>query len=293
MTSRTRVVAIVVLTAICAASSASAQARQASPAAQGRQAGPPDHWSLAPALATSCYNGDDFFEKVEAARTAIAAEIEKQDKVNKAARERFDNMDGAERGQRLVAFMTKNPEAAMKMMQAQQAAGEAGQKALEEVSVSSGRLEAELKRLQDAFRASAEQARKPVIARQDALIKAKTVPMGEAAMPAFTAAADHAQYVQLIAEENAAYAQACAPYFGPNGSFHKWASSYRTEVLDKIADAGADAVMGMQIQAMGLPDGPYRSIMPMEQANDFLRRVREVWAIRQAKIEPSIFLVKK
>jgi hypothetical protein len=165
--------------------------------------------------------------------------------------------------------------------------------ALEEVKESGARLESELKRLQAAFLASAEQARKPVIARQDALIKAKTIMMGEASTPAFTAAADHAQYVQLVAEENAAYEGACAPYFGPNGSFHKWATSYRTEVLDKMAGAGADDLMALQIQAMGLPGGPYRSITPMEQANDFLRRVREIWAIRLRKTKPSIALVKE
>jgi hypothetical protein len=270
---------------------ATALASQGSPGRSG-QATPSDHWRLAPPLATSCFAEDGFSEKIDAARTAMATEVEKQDEINKAARERFDNMDGDERGQRLVAFMTKNPEGAMKMMQAQQAAGAAGQKALEESTESATRLEAELKQLQDAFRASAEQARKPVVARRDALIKAKTVPMGEAAVPAFTAAADHAQYVQLIAEENTAYERACAAYFGPNGSFHKWASSYRTEVLDKMADVGGDAVMAMQIQAMGLPGGNYRSITPMQQANDFLRRVREIWSIRANTTKPSVPLKK-
>ena len=293
MTSRTGIAAIVVLTAISAASSASAQARQAGPAAQGRQAGPPDHWSLVPAFATSCFADDDFSDKVDAARTAIDAEMERQNKINVAATERFNNMDMAEKAQRMQAFMMKDPQAAMKMMQGEQAAGTSGQARITEASESSARLDAELERLRGAFRASSEQARKPVIARQEALIKAKTVLVGEVAMPAFTTAADHAQYVQLIAEENTAHERACAPYFGPDGSFHKWASSYRTEVVDKLAGGGAgDAVMIMQMQAMGLPGGDYKDTTPLQQANEFLRRVRDIWAIRPNKTKPNVDLKK-
>ena len=150
-----------------------------------------------------------------------------------------------------------------------------------------------MERLQGAFRAASEQARKPIIARQEALIKAKTVPVGEAAIPAFTTAADHAQYVQLIAEENAAHERACAPYFGADGSFHKWASTYRTEVSDKLAgDGSGDAVMIMQMQAMGVPGGDYKDTTPLQQSNEYLRRVRGIWAIRPNKTKPSVDLKK-
>ncbi len=263
-------------------------------ATQAPQQGQAD-WNFVPAFATSCFAEDDFSERLEAARTAISAAMEKQDKINTAARERFDNMDGMEKAQRMQAFMMKNPQAAMKMMQAQQAAGTAGQTTIAEVSESSTRLEAELERLQGAFRTAAEQAVKPVRARQDALIKAKTIPVGEVAMPAFTAAADHAQYVQLIAEENAAYERACAPYFGANGSFHKWAGSYRTEVSEKLgSDVLGDDMMVMQLQAMGLPGGDYRDTSPLQHTSELLRRVGDIWKIRQnTKTKPSISLVKK
>lgn len=293
MTSRTWIAAIVALTAIGTASSASAQGRQAGPATQGRGASPPDHWSLVPAFATSCFAEDDFSDKVDAARTAIEAEKEKQTRINVAAKEKYDNMDMGEKAQRMQAFMMKDPQAAMKMMQGEQTAGTSAQARITEASESSARLDAELERLQGAFRASSEQARKPVIARRDALIKAKTVLLGEAAIPAFTTAADHAQYVQLIAEENTAHERACAPYFGPDGSFHKWASSYRTEVVDKLAGGGAgDAVMIMQMQAMDLPGGNYKDTTPLQQTNEFLRRVRGIWAIRPNKTKPTVELKK-
>jgi hypothetical protein len=288
MTSPYRLGAIALVAAtISAAPIASAQGRQAGAAAQGRQGGPLDFWSLVPAFATSCYREDDFFDKIEAARTALAAEIEKQDKINAAAREKFDNMDGMEKAQRMQAFMMKNPQEAMKIMQAQQAAGAAGTAALEESIESGTRLEAELKQLQAAFKAANEQARKPILARQDALIKAKSVP-GGTGDPMWTNVADRAQHVQLVAEENAAFERACAPFFGPNGSFHKWTSSYRTEVLDKMAGDAGETAMANQMKLFDMPGGNYRSTTPMQHASDFLRRVREIWAIRPDKTKPWV-----
>jgi len=257
------------------------------------QATPSDHWKLVPAPPTSCFAGDGFSEKVDAARAAIDVEVEAQRKINEVARARFDAMDMMERSRRMQAFMMKNPQAAMKMMQAEQAAGTAVQAAITEANASSARLEAELKQLQDAFRGAAEQAVKPVVAKQKQLIDAKTIAVGEAAISMFTTAADYAQYVQLIAEENAAYERACAPFFGANGSFHKWASSYRTEVVDKlIGDNSGDAIMIMQMQAMDLPGGNYRSTNPLQQANEFARRVREAWSVRLNKAAPRVELKK-
>src|SRR5688572_9976240 len=169
------------------------------------QATQPDHWRLVPALPTSCFDGDGFSEKIDAARTAMDAEMEKQRKINETAKAQFDAMDMMEKSRRMQAFMMKDPQAAMKMMQAEQAAGTAANAGIAEAGESAPRLEAELERLQGAFRTATEQAVKPVVARQKQLIDARTTPFGEAAIPMFTVAADHTQYVQLIAEENAAF----------------------------------------------------------------------------------------
>lgn len=266
----------------------------AAPAQRGAPAHstPADHWRLVPALPTSCFS-DDFSEKIEAARTAMDAEREKQQKINEAATAQFNAMDMMERSRRMQAFMMKDPQAAMKMMQAEQAAGTATNAAIAEAGENSARLEAELEQLKDAFRAATEQAVKPVIARQKQLIDARTTPMGEAAISVFTNPADHAQYVQLIAEENAAFERACAPFFGANGSFHKWASSYRTEVVDKLSgDNAGDAFMISQMQAMGLPAGGYKSTTPLQQANNFASRLGAVWGIRPSKSTPRVELKK-
>jgi hypothetical protein len=281
MTSKYRIATAVLVVLTATGTTHNAQA-QATPA-------PADPWTLVPALATSCFADDGFSDRLHAASGAIGAEMEKQKKINDAARERFDKMDMGEKAQRMQAFMMKNPQAAMKMMQAEQAAGTTAQTAVAGANESAARLTGELEQLQGAFRAAAEQAVTPVRTRQQALIKAKTVLLGEAAIPAFTTAADHAQYVQLVAEENAAYERACAPYFGANGSFHKWASSYRTEVVDKlVGDNSGDAIMIMQMQAMDLPGGNYRSTAPLQQADNFLQKMRTAWAVRLNKATPQI-----
>ena len=265
------------------------------PAQRGTPApsAPPDHWRLVPTPPTSCFDGDGFSDRVNAARTAMDVEIEKQQKINEAAKERFDAMDMMEKARRMQAFMMKDPQAAMKMMQAEQAGGTAITTAIAEAGESAPRLDAELERLQGAFRAATEQAVKPIVARQKQLVDAKTTPFGEAAIPMFTSAADHAQYVQLIAEENAAFERACAPFFGANGSFHKWASSYRTEVAEKlIGDGSGDAIMIMQMQAMDLPGGNYRSTNTLKQASNFASRLGAVWGIRPSKSTPRVELKK-
>lgn len=285
---RVRSVLFTSIIAFGVTSGAAAQGRQAGAAAQGRQGGPLDHWTLVPAFATSCYDDDDFLGKLDAAKVALDKEIEKQEKINSAAKEKYDNMDGMEKAQRMQAFMMKDPQAAMKMMQGAQAAGTDGLKTLDEIGASSTRLEAELKQLQAAFSAAADQARKPIRARQDALIKAKSIPDG-IGLPMFTAAADRAQHVQMVAEENAAYERACTPFFGPNGSFHKWASSYRTEVTDKMSgNAEGEDPMVTQFRMMDLPGGGYRSTVPMLHAGNYVLKVREVWNVRQRKTTPWV-----
>lgn len=258
------------------------------------QAAPPDAWRMLPALPMTCYVDDDFTDRLNAAGVALQAEVDRQKQVNDAARERFDNMDMQEKAQRMQAFMMRNPEAAMKMLQAEQALGASGQAAVAEAGEASKRLEAELERLQAGFRAAAEQAVKPIQAKQQQVITAKTVAVGEAAISMFTSAADHAQYVQLVAEENAAYEKACAPYFGPRGSFHRWVSSYRTEIFDKLVahqEAG-DAMMIVQIQALDLPGGGYRSTSTLEQVNSFRARLHTIWSFRQHKALAVIELKK-
>jgi hypothetical protein len=247
-----------------------------------------DAWKLVPAAPAACFSDDGFEDKVAAAKTAIDADMEKQEKVNAAATERFNNLSGAERAQRMQAFMMKDPQAAMKMLQGEQAAGIALATAVSEADAASQRLEAELPNLHDSFRAAVERAVQPVRARTDALIKAKTVLAGEAQVPMFTTAADHAQYVQLVAEENAAIEQACAPFFGANGSLQKWLASYRTEVTNKLSGGDQPDFMIIQMAAMDLPGGGYRSTAALMHARNYVQQMSVVYAARPIHVQASL-----
>ena len=280
-TRRIVIVALVTSASLASASHALAQA------AQG------DHWKFMPPLATACFTEDGFTEKLGAARNTINAEIEKQDKINAAAKEKFDNMDMMEKAQRMQAFMMKNPQAAAKMLQGQQQAADAATGAVSEGSESARGLTAELERLKTAFRGALDAAVKPVQDKQAALIKAKTVLVGEVQAPMFTNAADYGQYVQLIAEENAAIEKACAPFFGANGSFHKWIASWRAEVTEKTIVAGASAdVVVMQMEAMDLPGGGYRSTNPLQQVGNHVHQVVQVYGVRPSRVQPTVGLKK-
>jgi len=258
------------------------------------QAAPLNPWTMVPAPATTCHADDDFIEKLDAAKTALGEAMQRQASVNAAAKEKFDAMDMSEKAQRMQAFMMKNPQEAMKMMQAEQAASTSGQAAVAEASESATRLEAELAQLQASFNSAVDQAVKPVQTRQNELIKAKTVEVGEAGISMFTNAADHAQYVQMIAEENAAYETACAPHFGADGTFHTWLSSYRTEVLDKMIIAGeaGEGALVVQMAAMDLPGGGYRTTVAFQQADNFILKMRNVYQLRRNKATPWVELRK-
>lgn len=258
------------------------------------QAAAADAWKMVPSLPTTCYRDDDFNDKLSAASVKLQSEVERQAGINAAARERFDKMDMSEKAQRMQAFMMKNPQQAMKMMQAEQAAGASTVSSMEQMGEITKRLETELTRLQASFSSASEEAVRPIKAKQKQLIDAKTVLVGEAQISMFTTAADHAQYVKLIEEENAAYEKACAPYFGTGGSFHQWVSSYRTEVVDKLISSGeaTDGAMVMQMQAMDVPGGGYRSTVPLQQVNTSLTKLRTVWGVRLPRATPRIDLRK-
>jgi hypothetical protein len=277
-TGRIAIVTFIAFTALAPARIAFAQATQG------------DHWKHVPPLATTCFANDDFLDELDAATTAINAEIEKQDKMNAVAKEKFDNMDMMEKAQHMQAFMVKNPQAAMRMMQANESAGAAATSAVSEGNERVKRLTAALKRLQSDFETAMNAAVQPVTARQDEFIKARATFGGhEGAW--FTNADAYAQYVKLIEQENAAIETACQPFFGANGSFHKWLASWRSEVTERNITAGVTTdLVVLQMEAMDLPGGGYRSTNPLQQVGLHVRTIGDVYAVRPRRAEPRLEL---
>jgi hypothetical protein len=76
-----------------------------------------DPWKRVPAP-TSCYSDDGYEAKLHQAREALSADMEKQTELNATLQKKFDDMDMREKMSRMQAYMMKDPQAAMKMMQA-------------------------------------------------------------------------------------------------------------------------------------------------------------------------------
>ncbi len=204
-------------------------------------------------------------------------------------------MDGMEKAQRMQAFMMKNPQEAMKIMQAQQAAGATTVANIESADAAMKRMAAQLVADKASYKTAVDNAVKPIRVRVKQLIDTKTVLIGHAAVPEFTAAADHAQYVALMNEDNAEHQRACVPYFGANGKFVKWLNTYRTEVSEKFAgnEESEDAAIALQLAIMETSAGGYRSTGKLQAVRDYIMVVRGVYSVRQYKVVPSITMVKK
>jgi hypothetical protein len=123
--SRVPLAAVALACVLASVSDAETPAPVKSPTKAVVAAGP---WAKVPALPTSCFQRaaanqpDPFYARLEAAKTAVAADIEKQSAINRKIEEEFNNIDPMEKAQRMQQWMMSNPQEAMAYMQAAQAA---------------------------------------------------------------------------------------------------------------------------------------------------------------------------
>jgi len=248
------------------------------------QSGSADPWSRVPAAATSYYSDDDFVSKVDAAYAAINTDIDKQAKVNAAIKKNFDEMDMTQKMQRIQAYMAKNPQEAMKVMQAMQASANKTTEGVNATSTKSIRLEEELPGHKTNFNAALEKTLKPLQARQDELIKTRTKAVSEGEI-GFKTAADAAQYAALVQQENAEYEKICGNYFGPKGEFTTWLASYKDNIAKNMIPAGEsnDQAIITQLSIMDTATGGYRSTAGLEGVRDYLGKLKELYSLRHHK----------
>jgi hypothetical protein len=253
---------------------------------------PRPEWKLVPTMPAGAWYRDDGFEgkAQEAGQAAIAAK-DQQDALNAKISEQFDKMDMMEKGQRMQAWMMRNPQAATRMLEASSDADGAAA-AAEELKRSTGRLEKEKEALKKAFDSAVDRAVQPVDARIEALIKAKTQQLKVDAV--FTTDADYGAYVALIDERNAAYEKASAPFFGAGGSFHRWLAAFRSDVTEKAlahTDAGT-AMLVQQYAIMDTPSGGYRSTGGYDVVRTYLAHLGDIAGHRRWRATPKVRLAK-
>jgi hypothetical protein len=255
-------------------------------AAQGvaQAAATTDPWKRVPAP-TSCFVDDGYDAKLHKADEAIAADMAKQTELNATLQKQFDAMDMREKMSRMQAYMMKDPQAAMKMMQAQQADAASMTSGVTSAAADEGPLRKELETLKANFNSAADAVAKPFEAKRNEFVKAKAKSTMEGASFAFSSHADVDSYLALFAQENAAYEKMCQPFFGPNGTFPTWLNAYKTKVIEKMIDAGVkqDATIANQMVIMDTPTGGYRSTAPLKGVRDYMHEVVKVYGFRKPK----------
>jgi hypothetical protein len=255
------------------------------------QTAAPDPWKRVPASPASCYADDDVYDQVSKATTDIDAEVTRQAKLNADLKEKFEAMDISEKTQRMQAFMMKDPQGAMKMMQAMQGAGNATNSAVAASNADGLRLDGELTQHTANFNAAVDKVVKPLQAKQTEMMRTKTIPRGEAGL-AFANAADEEQFVALVQQENTEYEKVCASFFGAKGTFPNWLAGYKTNIVNNVivAQENLDSTIVAQMAIMGTPTGEYRSTAALEGVRTYLNKIRTVYALRHSKATASGFL---
>jgi len=259
------------------------------------QAAAMDPWKKVPPAPTTCFRDDAFDARLQATSQELLADNNRQVALNEKLLARFNSMEPMEKMRRTQEWMMKNPQAAAKMIEASANLGTDAGTTMVDVASTTERLENELQAQKKAFDAAIDQALKPLLAKQEALVKAKTTLIGEARIPVFTTDAAYAEYVAIIGEQNAASEKVCAVYFGPKGTLHAWLDRYRADVLDKKVAFAArnDAALLQQVAIIETPDSRYVSTGPFDAAREYMGRLDHVSRFRRPKATPTIELDKR
>jgi hypothetical protein len=272
----------VFLLAIAAMGSASALAAQ-TPA--------PDPWKKVPAPPTTYFADMDFSRKLGDVYTEVGDEKTKQDEINIDIEAKYGQLDMMEISRRMQAFMAKDPQKAMKMMQAQTAAASAIKSDIQSGDEAKSERNAEFEKLSAAFKAEMEAAAKPFRTKREEIRKTGTVPVIEhgSASWAFKTKEAEAAYNEQIDKENAEISARSVAWFGPSGKFTAWLASYRATVLDPNARAeeANDEIKSAQMAIMETPTAAYRSTAQMTAVREYLEMMRKVCDLRIAK-EPNV-----
>jgi hypothetical protein len=263
----------------------------ASSAPVAGQSASADPWSRVSPLPTGCYfdaADNARFDKVDA---ALVADLERQKTINEEVRKQFDALDGRAKMQRIQAFMMKDPQKAMAMMQAMQAGAARITSGVQTASTEGPKLEAEVEALHAKFRSETTALLEPFDEKAAAFAKAHTkVTEGGDYFPN---KADEAQWKLMLQERNAAYDKVCANWWNASGPVHAWAGRYKTSLANeaKSYEAQDDAIV-MQVQMMDSPSGGYRSLYQLEYTRRYAAKVRSVFYSRPDKGLTNGWLLK-
>ena len=254
------------------------------------QATASDPWNRVPALPTSCL-ADEFPASVGTLHERVKNELAKVKETNDKLELEYGAMDMQERMRRMQAFMARDPQHAMKVMQAMQSAATTTTDDLTSADAANTALKAQLEELTAAFKDASVAAAKPFQSRQSQMIDAKAE--WYAGGHRFKSKADQDAYMDLLKQEDAAYEKACVPFFGTGGKFHTWLNDYRTKVAMKVA-AGTDAnesTIASQMTIMDSPGASFKMTGQLVGVRDYLAKIKAVYELGNGNARPSPELI--
>lgn len=250
----------------------------------------PNPWNKVPSAPTTYFADRDFSRRLQDISVEIGDAKSKQEEINNDIEAKYGKLDMQEIMQRMQAFMAKDPQKAMKMMQAQQAA--ATQIRSDVLSGDEAKTErnSEFEKLSAAFKAEMEAAAKPFRAQREEIKKTGTVTVIEHGTSPwyFKTKAAEAAYNEQVDKENAEISARSVAWFGPGGKFTAWLASYRATVLDPNARAeeANDEIKSAQMAIMETPTAAYRSTALLKAVREYLEVMGKVYELRIAK-EPN------
>ena len=248
-----------------------------------------DPWRKVPAAPTTYFNDQAFSSRLHELAVEVGEQRRNQTEINERISLEHQKLGAQEIMQRTQAFMAKDPQKFMKMMEAQAArAQQVGQQ------ISSGNdpkkeRDAEFEQLSAAFKAELEAAAKPYQAKREEIKKTGAVSVLEGASWAFKTKAAETAYNEQVDKENADISARSAGWFGPSGKFTAWLASYRATVIDPKAkrEEEIEEVQAMQLAIMETPAAAFRSTAQFTAVREYLEMMRKAYDLRIHK-EPNV-----
>ncbi len=249
----------------------------------------PDPWTKVPAAPTTYFADRDFSVKLHDLAVEVGDAHRKQTEINIDIEAQYGKLDIMEVTRRMQAFMAKDPQKAMKMMQAQAAAASAMTSDVQAGAEAKTERDSEFEKLSAAFKSEMEAAAKPFQAKREEIKKTGTKSVMEGASWVFTSKAAETAYNEQVDKENAEISARSAAWFGPGGKFTAWLASYRATVLEPNARAeeANDEIKTAQLAIMETPGAAFRSTAQLKAVREYLEVMVKVYDLRIGR-EPNV-----
>ena len=254
-------------------------------------------WARVPAFPAGCYSSaDDFGARVAGGIEATKADRESHAERKAALRARLDAIDPMEQARRMQAYMMKNPTEAAAAMQAAQTTSTAASAAYLQDGGDYYKAQ-EFRKFGPNFKEALAAAIAPGEAAIAAHVKAKATWDGHGFTYWFTAPADEARLLALVARQNADYERLCGAWLVGNGTIPAWMRTYRGYLAGELVpalEASDRAAMAQVRMLLGDEMGEYSSREALDAVLDYLQKASALNDLRlEARYGPPKGFTKK